>query len=202
MALNSSVLRSRLREAFGTDPQDVVAKNLNMTQGSISKILSGNQQPTLETIYHVAEAYGVSVDWLLGLSEKKRVTKYNGETTYASAAETIGDLVRKGAKIANEKNSREAVLHIEDPLLRMLLRKCIALAETDHDMYENWAKEKLSLFENKPVLYKGDWEEQNVDFMVSEAVSELDWVQTYEFAIQKAQEFADMMGDYVSPFNR
>ena len=146
MALNTETLRSRLRIAFGSDPQDMVAKKLNMTQGTISKILSGNQQPTLETIYHIAEAYNVSVDWLLGLSEKRQVTKYNGETTYAIATETIGDLVKKGAKIDNEKKSPEAVIHIEDPLLRMLLRKSITLAETDRDMYENWAKEKLSLF--------------------------------------------------------
>ena len=201
MALNTETLRSRLRIVFGSDPQDMVAKKLNMTQGTISKILSGNQQPTLETIYHIAEAYNVSVDWLLGLSEKRQVTKYNGETTYAIATETIGDLVKKGAKIDNEKKSPEAVIHIEDPLLRMLLRKSITLAETDRDMYENWAKEKLSLFADKPVLYKGDWNEQTVDFLASEAVNESDWVQTYECAIQKAKEYADMMGDYDSPFS-
>ena len=202
MALNSSVLRSRLREAFGTDPQDVVAKNLNMTQGSISKILSGNQQPTLETIYHVAEAYGVSVDWLLGLSEKKRVTKYAGETTYTSSVEAIGDIIEKGAKISNDKKNSEAVLHITDPLLRMLLRKSKALMDADHDLHQDWLSTKLSLFEDKPLLYTGEWEDRDVSFLVKEAVNESDWIETYKLANKKTQEFAEMMGDDVSPFSR
>ena len=69
MALNMDILRKRLREAFGSDSQETVGKKLNMTQGNVSKLLSGSQQPTLETIFHISEAYEVSADWLLGLSD-------------------------------------------------------------------------------------------------------------------------------------
>ena len=73
MALAIDVIKARLKEAFGQDSQETVGKKLNMTQGNVSKLLSGSQQPTLETIYHVSEIYGVSVDWLLGLSDKKDI---------------------------------------------------------------------------------------------------------------------------------
>ena len=202
MALNTEILRSRLREVFGNEPQDIVAKKLNLTQGTVSKILSGNQQPTLETIYHISTAYNVSVDWLLGLSEKRCVTKYCGETTYTSAVEAIGDVVNKGATISNEKKDQEAVLHITDPLLRMLLRKNVALAEADWDLHQDWVSNKLSLFEKKPLLYNSDWTDQDISFLVMEAVSESDWMETYDCAVKKAHEYAEIMGDYEGPFNR
>ena len=67
MIVDSEVLKTRLREAFGSDSQETVGKKLNMSQGNISKLLSGSQQPTMDTIYSIAKIYGVSVDWLLGL---------------------------------------------------------------------------------------------------------------------------------------
>ena len=59
MAIQSEVFRARLRETFGTEPQETTAQKLNMSQGNISKILSGNQQPALETVYHIAKEYDV-----------------------------------------------------------------------------------------------------------------------------------------------
>lgn len=82
IALNMDVLRERLRETFGGELQDTVAKNLNMAQGNVSKLLSGSQQPTLETIFHIAEVYNVSTDWLLGISERKRSVKTPGAVSY------------------------------------------------------------------------------------------------------------------------
>lgn len=70
MTMDMQVLKERLRVAFGDDSQETIAKKLNMTQGNISKILKG-QQPSLDTIYQVSKIYEVSVDWLLGISEKK-----------------------------------------------------------------------------------------------------------------------------------
>ena len=48
MAINSEVLKERLRDTFGTDSQETVGNKLSMTQGNVSKLLSGTQQPTLE----------------------------------------------------------------------------------------------------------------------------------------------------------
>ena len=64
MALPMYVIKERLRETFGTDSQTEVGRKLDMTQGNVSKLLAG-QQPAIDTIYRIAEVYGVSVDWLL-----------------------------------------------------------------------------------------------------------------------------------------
>lgn len=149
MALNMEILRNRLREAFGDDSQETVGKKLNMTQGNVSKLLSGSQQPTLETIFHIAEAYGVSVDWLLGISEKKR--RVNA-MSYASAIETLIGLDRHGAtKISNDQKGKISV-QVEDPIIRALIKKSLALSKADTELYQNWIETRLSMFEDKPLL--------------------------------------------------
>ena len=56
-------IKERLREAFGSDSQETIGKNLNMTQGNVSKLLSGAQQPTVDTLLRIANVYDVSIDW-------------------------------------------------------------------------------------------------------------------------------------------
>ena len=54
MALDNDVIRARLKETFGAEQQEVTAGRLNVVQGTISKVLSGNQTLTLEMAYHIA----------------------------------------------------------------------------------------------------------------------------------------------------
>lgn len=68
-----SDLPKRLAETFGDETQEVTSKRLMITQGNISKWLTGQQTPTTETLYQIAKIYTVSVDWLLGLSEVKEI---------------------------------------------------------------------------------------------------------------------------------
>ena len=93
MALNMDSIKERLREAFGSDSQETIGKNLNMTQGNVSKLLSGAQQPTVDTLLRIANVYDVSIDWLMGLSDRKKVIKPETGTTYGLAVETIQDLL-------------------------------------------------------------------------------------------------------------
>lgn len=86
-------IKERLREAFGSDSQETIGKNLNMTQGNVSKLLSGAQQPTVDTLLRIANVYDVSIDWLMGLSDRKKVIKPETGTTYGLAVETIQDLL-------------------------------------------------------------------------------------------------------------
>lgn len=200
MALNMEIVRERLREAFGEDSQATVAGKLNMTQGTISKILSGNQQPTLETIFHISEEYKVSVDWLVGLSEKKRITKYSGETTYSSAVEALTDLDHHGAITVKNEGNRELHIIVDDVLLKMLLNKSLSISKTDSELFQNWLDTKLSLFEDKPLLYSGVWSDDSVAFLAMEATTEANWVEVYERAVDSEKEYADFMGEDVSPF--
>ena len=82
----------------------------------------------------------------------------------------------------------------------MLLRKYKALWDTDRDLHTDWVNDKLSLFEDKPLLFSGDWVLNNIDFLVSEAVTESNWLEVYDAAVKAGDEFAEMMGDYATPF--
>ena len=75
MAFNIEITKERLSELFKSESQEAVGKKLNMTQGNVSKLLTGKQQPTVETIFQIAKEYKVSTDWLLGLTEEKKIAK-------------------------------------------------------------------------------------------------------------------------------
>lgn len=47
-----------------------VAKALTVTQGRVSKLETGRGQPTVPQIYQLANLFGVTADWLLGLSDE------------------------------------------------------------------------------------------------------------------------------------
>ena len=88
MVYDKKAVADRLKEIMN-DSQEVIAKKLNMTQGNVSKLLSGAQQPTLDTLYRIATVYNVSIDWLMNLSDRKKCIKLESGTTYGLAVEAI-----------------------------------------------------------------------------------------------------------------
>lgn len=48
-----------------------MAKYLGIPQVTLNYCLAGKRKPSLELIYHICDKYGVSADWLLGLSETR-----------------------------------------------------------------------------------------------------------------------------------
>ncbi len=69
MADLNKIISERLSKAFGNDTQDVTARKLCMTQGNVSKLVNGEQMPTVDTLVEVSRAYNVSVDWLVGVKK-------------------------------------------------------------------------------------------------------------------------------------
>lgn len=201
MALKTDVLKDRLREAFGSDSQETIGNKLNMTQGNISKLLSGSQQPTLETVYHIAEIYDVSVDWLLGLSEKKGTDKSAGKTTYSTAVKAVVQLKNHGAVVSWGMKGQGTHVQSSDPLLLWLVKKALTLEDTDFGSYQRWQEEKLSMFEDKPLLYTDGWHDQTVGFLAREATTESNWLEVYNAAKKAEDRFAEMMGDDPGPFS-
>ena len=51
--------------------QSEVAKIINTTQQQYSKIENGKSEPTAEKLIKLSRFYKVSVDYILGLSDKK-----------------------------------------------------------------------------------------------------------------------------------
>lgn len=199
MALKLSIIRERLREAFGKDSQEIVGKKLNMTQGNVSKLLSGNQQPTLETIYQAAEVYSVSVDWILGMTDNKKIEKTKAATTYMSATRALSDMILYRALELTEENGKME-LSVADPLIKNLLHKSITLRNTDKELNLNWEENKLMLFSDCSLVTRDAWNDEGVSFLAAEAVTESNWKEVYIKARKKDEEYAEMFGGDASPF--
>lgn len=101
MGVDRKLLLMRLKEVFGDELQDSIASTLKMSQGNVSKMLTGSQMPTVDTVAMIANSYKVSVDWLLGLSEiksapafecaeSKTFSKTEAGKTAAQGKETLG----------------------------------------------------------------------------------------------------------------
>ena len=198
MTMDMQVLKERLRVAFGDDSQETIAKKLNMTQGNISKILKG-QQPYLDTIYQVSKIYEVSVDWLLGISEKKSVVKYCDGVTYATATETMFDMKMKGV-ISEEDKGGKILFEVRDPLLKMLYKKGTALSKVDRELYVNWLKEKLAMFGDRQLLQDVAWQNPDVDFLAGEASTEVHWLEVYCSAKEVENDYVENFANIEGPF--
>lgn len=200
MALNSDSMRERLRETFGSDSQGTIGRKLNMTQGNVSKLLSGVQQPTIDTLYRIAETYGVSVDWLMGLSDRKKSIKINSGITYGAAVEVLNDLIFNGAEIDDRDEMDDITISIADPIIKKLLKKSRVLAKADWELFQNWKNSRLSLFDDKTVLATQTYRSHNLMFLEREASSELNLLELYEEAKKEQDEFEEIMNDSPGPF--
>ena len=192
MALDTDILKNRLKATFGSDSQKTTANKLNMTQGNVSKLLSGLQQPTVDTLYRINEVYGVSIDWLMGISDRKNVTKIESELSYSLATEIVTELVRNGLISLNKKNNLLS-LGIHDPILKKLLEKSNTISKVDEDLYRDWKNAKLSLFNDKPILCSMAFRENYLDNRIDEATTENYLLELYEEAKQEQDIYIYMM---------
>lgn len=200
MALNTDSIKEKLREAFGSDSQETIGKKLNMTQGNVSKLLSGAQQPTIDTLYRIANAYDVSVDWIMGLSDRKKVLKTEQGATYGLAVDVIQDITYRGSELIDKERERTIEIKIKDPVLVKLIRKSRALSKADWELYKEWKKSRLSMFDDKPIVWSQIYMNHNVEFLADEAISEMNLLEVYEVAKNEEEEYAAMMEDNHSPF--
>ena len=91
------ILPVRLREAFGNDTQEAVAKKLVTQQGTVSKWISGTVVPPTDVLLLISEAYKVSVDWLLGISDEKEIDGVAlDKLTYEQVVKIFDRLFAKG----------------------------------------------------------------------------------------------------------
>ena len=200
--LDMELFRLRLKEAFGADTQKMIAKKLHTTQGNVSKWLSSPQQPELDTLYNISETYKVSIDWLLGLTERKRIVKGDGMTTYALSTEALCDLKAHNAiDVKDRKNPHDSfVVEVKDPLLTALIEKGFKLVDADEEILKVWIDEKLSLFDDTDIIWSGTWKEDKVWFYMSEATKEEHWREVHTKAVDNEHYYAEVMGDDAGPF--
>jgi len=181
MAVNAELIRERMKITFGKESQTKIGEKLNMTQGNVSKMLSGadNQLPSLETICLVAEKYNVSVDWLLGFSEEMCIPSQVSKNSYADIVRAISSLYdQKSIEIKIENAPESVNILIEDSILGHLLEICQKLGSADIEALHTWVDTKLPRFD-LPVLSSRDWTSDAVH-LADDAETEEEWLKVYE----------------------
>ena len=159
------IIRERLQETLKNDTQETIARKLNVTQGNISKWLNGHITPTTDNLLLISQAYNVSVDWLLGISDEKKIDRVVlQKLSYEEILLIIDHLLNLGIvqipehiKTQNENNEYEEVeeitdyLKINDLILSKLLRLRVKYQD-DRDIFEAWKKNHLSRLSESRLL--------------------------------------------------
>ena len=58
--------------------QEQLAKSINMTKGAVSNYELGERTPPPDVLIALARVFGVSVDYLLGVGDKRKMLDVNG----------------------------------------------------------------------------------------------------------------------------
>ena len=179
------VTLERIKELKGADSQEVFAKKINTSQSNVSKMLTGTP-PSAATLKAMAEAYSVSVDWLLGLSDKKEcaveVQSHNltaDNITYADVMAVLDVLYKKGSiEIGYDYNGYNGELDpsqiiIKDKALRYFADNRSRYYGGSVDIYNIWIKQAIEHYSKQLLL---EWSsladtlyEQNVPTPASDA---------------------------------
>jgi len=204
MADLNKTISERLAKAFGNDTQDVTARKLCMTQGNVSKLVNGEQMPTVDTLVEVSKAYNVSVDWLVGVSDCPEIDGLVIEKlTYeqvalvidrlienstvevpdlVDVAETNGIYAPEEVEEGEEPPERKQpiidsdYIKVRDRVLSYLLRRRLKLSEIDEEMHDVWI-EKLANFQGLRLLTYGLLMQEAIDANKTASFKDGDWVE-------------------------
>lgn len=202
MAYLNKTISERLAKAFGNDTQDVTARKLCMTQGNVSKLVNGEQMPTVDTLVEVSRAYNVSVDWLVGVSDCPEIDGLVIEKlTYeqvalvldrlienstieipdlVAVAEANGIYIPSDAEDSDEPSERlqpvidSDYIKVRDRILSYLLRRRMKLSEIDAEMHDVWI-EKLANFQGLRLLTYSLLIQEAIDANKTASFKDGDW---------------------------
>lgn len=139
MEWDINILRERLEETLSGEPQTTVAEKIGRSQGAVSKLrsFSKGQVPHPDTLFNIAKAYNVSVDWLLGLSERKRLEGSAIPISYASVVKNLVSLCLHQMSANIDETGTGLVFTFDDPIIRFLVKKGLGLSEAGMELYQN-----------------------------------------------------------------
>ena len=201
------ILAERLRITFGNDTQEVISRKLNMTQGNVSKLINGQQMPTVDTLLLISKAYKVSVDWLMGISDQPEIDGLViNKVSYEQIARMLDRLIEYNSieipdlisvveengipiYIEQDENNGEQpdfepiydsdYIKIKDRLLSYLMRRRDKLAHIDLEMLDIW-KEKLDKFHGIRLLENTHNMQEVIDSRSPAQFKDGDWVSLVE----------------------
>lgn len=159
-----NITLERIKELKGSDSQEVFAKKIKTSQSNVSKMLTGTP-PSAATLKVMAEEYKVSVDWLLGLSDRREcaceVQSHNltaDNITYADVMAVLDVLYKKGSiEMGYDYNGYNGELDpslivIKDKALRYFADNRSRYYGGSTDIYNIWIKQAIEHYSNQLVL--------------------------------------------------
>ena len=156
----------RIKELKGIESQESFADKINMTQSNVSKLLNGTP-PSASTLIAISRAYDVSVDWLLGLTDRRSSKNFpdTSEITYADAL-AVFDVLIENNSIKTNYNFDTSVFQVCDKVLYYLLNSRLTVRKLDVDTRKYWYKTTAEQFaDNKILNWKSDYDEKYQSFM-------------------------------------
>ena len=206
----AKVISERLNEAFGNDTQEVTARKLHTTQGNVSKWIKGQQVPTTDFLLEISKAYGVSVDWILGLSDERDVDGISIEKlTYEQAARIVDYLIKIGCieipnvrdiSVPDEEESEDVeeeveeeeqqiepqpiydsdLIKIKDRALSHILRRRLKMYEIGEDYADLWRDNTLPIFKGLRVVVNSENMQAAIDTKNWSVFKDGDWASTLQ----------------------
>ena len=162
--VNEDITLERIKELKGNDSQEAFAQKISSTQSNVSKMLNGTP-PSAATLKTLATVYKVSVDWLLGLSDKKEIGDkvlshdLTAETiTYADAMAVLEVLYQKqsvdvGFDMNSYNNDPDPdMILVKDKVLSYFLDNRFRYSESSRDIYKIWMKQALQNYDKHLLL--------------------------------------------------
>lgn len=110
--MTEDITIKRINEVRGDLSQEDFAQSIKSSQPVISKILSGDQQASINVLVEIAKKYEVSVDWLLGLSSRKSLKGFStydnvNPTTYADIIAFLVELIKNNSIVYDAVSQEE-----------------------------------------------------------------------------------------------
>ena len=121
----------RLKELRGCESQKSFATMLNLNQQTYQRYECGAREPDLETLHRIGVSCGVSIDWLLGLSDSRdrREAPSRAATADPSAARGSSCAPSASPALTLRRATRPSEPTLSDVMaeLQSLKRRVIAL---------------------------------------------------------------------------
>ena len=196
------IIKKRLKKIANNATQKEIAEKLNISPTSLSNKLSGKVEITLSDLLGIVTAYNCSLDYLLGLSEKKEQEETKRE--YVTFSDFARDLL---AICENEDHTikhtgefpREVYpLVFNNPQINSFLANFRALEQLKKDpnysnLYENW---KSGILKNNMSNYKKyDYQDlrtvaENVEQKIKDDRNDVMFGFKHESVISKEEKWA------------
>ena len=153
--MDENITIKRIKEIKGKMSQEKFAEKINSSQPVISKILNG-EAPSINVLISISKEFDVSVDWLLGLSQKKSIShssKYNSDDplTYSDIIGFLVTMIKNNSisywneeddsfdsiPFANAHN-RKDLFRIKDCFIGDLLLAATGLVASSPETINEW----------------------------------------------------------------